>query len=293
MDKSRNVRFDLLVPHFFESDEDNAMHEKHLDMAPLLAEISKMSHREKTYDIGGDKFQIYRCINDTVNSCWEIQLLRLRDKDLPAVSTEDGEYQNITIRDDQFVAESSTILYDTTNYELYMQRNMHCITPNALARYIDMFMPNGSFVQMVPQITKDGIERMKSRSAYRMLSYTVGDMLGEDVNDADGFLLSTLKSLTDYFRGDQIRIEIGFGRKRGYLNRGNAYAAAEVALSDPRTKALKVRVGDAEDYEENCIDLLHERVSFFANLLYSRQNPVTHERLYAECLRQFIAKKLN
>ena len=76
---------------------------------------------------------------------------------------------------------------------------------------------------------------------------------------------------------------MGHKRKKN-LNPGPTADIIRQAYYDNSTTFLQARIADSSDTKIETIDLLKDRESVVIFLDYSRDKPITHDRLFAECM---------
>ena len=87
-------------------------------------------------------------------------------------------------------------------------------------------------------------------------------------------------------------MELGFGRQRtGRLDSPETTKLIQEAYDYRGTTGLKVSTAQDEDTAFETINLLDDRDKFIIPVEYSRNNPITHERLYRMCLAEFKIKQ--
>lgn len=288
--KRKNIQFDHFRPYYSYVDKNNVPQDKLFDLAPLLSEVSTKTSSETKKTVSGDIHMFHVCKYDKELHVWEIQLLHLREKMLPGIADDDGAFQLIQLEDNQYPAESTTILYDEKNFTLYMQRNVYGTTIRALEQYIQLLLPEGHLVLLKPILCGSRIKKMSESSLYRKLILVADreQLVDDDVNTSLGGILSQFGK----YQGKIVRAELGFGRQRaGRLDSIATTKLIREAYDYPGTSSLKVTTAQDEDTAFEIINLLDDRDKFLIPVEYSRNNPITHERLYRMCLAEYKVKQ--
>ena len=137
--KNKTFQFDFLQFFYYVENESGSMEERLLDFEPLFKEISQNDLKKTIRNIDNEEHRFQVCTLDDTCGFWEVQLLRQREEIIPGISYEDGSYELITLPEGQYLAESSTILYDRKTSLLLFQRNRYGYSINALLNYIRTF----------------------------------------------------------------------------------------------------------------------------------------------------------
>lgn len=285
----KNIRFDHFKPHYSYVDKDGVIHDKVFDLHHLLTEVAKHPFSESKKKVAGDTHMFHVCKYDEDLRVWEIQLLHLREKILPGIADDDGAFELIKLEDNQYPAESTTLLYDKENCVLYMQRNIYGTSIKALEQFIQLLLPEGNHVVMAPIISGSRITKIAESNLYRKV-ILVADR--DHLTDADRekSLAKILNQFGNY-QGKIVKIELGFGHKRGRLNALETTKLIREAYSYTGTNMLKVTTAADEDVAFETINLLDDRDHFLVPVEFSRSNPITHDRLYRICLGEYKEKQ--
>lgn len=282
--ENKKVRFDQLKPYFF----DKTDAEEYLyDLGHLLRLLSANPHQNSIRRVFGDIHLFHICKYDEVQQVWEIQVLRLREKILPGIADTDGAYDLIQLEDGKYPAESTTILYDERSHILFFQRNHYGVSIRAMELYLQELSPENTLILLKPIKRGNRISRVKPSCTFRRI-LLIADTQGIQQEDASigATLYSTLKSFRK-FQGAIVKLELGFGHKNGFLRSDAANELLHEAYDFNGIQKLQVRLSDAEDTTFETIDLLDDRAGYDFELDYTRENPITHIRLYYQCMEEF------
>ena len=279
----KTVQFDQFKPYYIEVDQSSSEQEYLYEFSKLLQHISSHPLSCTNRKILGDTYMFHVCQYDEREEVWEMQILHLREKILPGIADDGGSYELIQLEDNQYPAESTTIIYDPKNYTIYMQRNIYGISIKTTEMYIQMLSPIGTQVLLKPISNGNNIRKVTDDKKYRKI-ILVADSAMEQDGQRQESLSQIIRAAREY-QGRIVKVEIGFGRQRtGYLNAKKAAQLVREAYSYNGTLNLAVRVAENEDTQVETIDLLDDRECFRINIEYSRANPITHSRLYRMCL---------
>ena len=216
-----------------------------------------------------------------------MQILHLREKILPGIADGDGAYELIQLADNQFPAESTTVLYDESDCTLYMQRNLYGTSIKALEEFLQLLSPEGVLVLLKPILSGTRIGRITANALYRkfILVADSEQLTDEQATQSLGQIINNFRR----YQGRIVKVELGFGHQRhGLLNANEVSPLVHEAYQFPGTRSLCVRASDNEDTPFETINLMDDRARYEIKVEYSRNNPITHERLYRMCLGEYM-----
>ena len=277
--QKKTVKFDQLKPWYLKEGENQ---ESLYNLGALLRLVTKTPLIGTSKRIYGDVYRFHICNYDEKLKIWEIQILHLREKLLPGIADSEGAYELIQLEDGQYPAESTTFLFDETHSTLYMQRNIFGISIKNMEQYIQQLSPKGISVLLKPVRAGNRISKIVPSSLYRKV-ILVADIEQFDEKDKNKTLYKTLNSFGRY-QGRIVKVDLGFGHERtGLLNATATTDLIKEAYGFSGTQVLKVRQSDPDDVLFETLDLLDDCANYKLDIEYSRDNPITHGRLYYLC----------
>lgn len=287
----KSISFDHLQPKYttFRDDEGNATVRTY-QLDTLFKNIANLAFLTQTRkQINGDYYIFHVCQYDSALNIWELQILHLRDKMLPGIADDFGNYELIELDDHQYPAESTTLLYDPNETILYMQRNRYGISIRNLEAYLSELSPEGTHVLFSIKTFDRNTNKITPLAQYRKIILTASVENLDEV-DTNSSLRKLLQNIQDA-GGNTLSITIGCGRSRmGRLNPDKSASIIKDAFCYSGTTKLKVSISNAtdeeldlDDLEFETIDLLNTVCRYIVPITYSRDNRITHERLYAAC----------
>lgn len=284
--QKKTVQFDHFRPYYLTTDENGVSHEHVYNLNALLRYVISCPYSETKKRILGDTHMFHTCRYDEDLHVWELQILHLREKILPGIADDNGAYELIQLADNQYPAESTTILYDEVRCTLYLQRNIYGTSIKALEEFLQLISPEGTLLLLKPILSGTRIGRITTNNLYRKL-VLVADSEQLDDDQARQPLGQIINSFRRY-QGRFVRFELGFGRQRhGLLNAHEISNLVHEAYSFPGTHNLRVHIAENEDTPFETINLMDDRASYKFKVEYSRNNPITHERLFRMCLAEY------
>ena len=280
--QKKTVQFDHFHPYYLAQDENGASREHLYDLRALLEHVMSHPFSETKKKILGDTHMFHKCRRDDQLNVWELQILHLREKILPGIADGDGAYELIQLADNQFPAESTTVLYDESDCTLYMQRNLYGTSIKALEEFLQLLSPEGVLVLLKPILG-----RITAYALYRkfILVADSEQLTDEQATQSLGQIINNFRR----YQGRIVKVELGFGHQRhGLLNANEGSPLVHAAYQFPGTRSLCVRASDNEDTPFETINLMDDRARYEIKVEYSRNNPITHERLYRMCLGEYM-----
>lgn len=278
---TKTIQFDKFRPYFLEVDAQGVRTENILDLSSLLREIAGPEFHPAVQVILGDIYRFHKCSYDAALGIWELQILHLREKILPGMAGRESGYDIISLPDGKYAAESSTLLYDPTDSVLYMQRNVFCMSPKKLEMYLSLILPQNTRVALKVIQARNQIQSITAQKRYRKIVLVANAKETRGL-EAGSSLLRLLNTHAQY-GGHVAHIEISMGRKKGILNSEATAELIQEAYEAASTQQLKVCMADPDDVDFSTVDLLEDRDSYKVTLEYSRDNPITHQRLWEGC----------
>ncbi len=280
--KTKVVEIDLFRPYFLQKGSDGVLKECIYDLSALFKHITKSPLTETKMRIYGDNHMFHVCKYNERKKLWEIQILHLREQLLPGIADEVGGYELIQLGDNEYPAESTTVIFAEDTNILYLQRNVYGTSIRALTDLLQSISPNGVWVNLKPIMCSSKIDIIQKSKLYRKVAIAVDSeqIMEEEKETALGKIIS---SFSDY-QGKIVKFELGFGKKRKkYLNRDDTIQLLKEAYQFPGTEKLIATVSNSEDAKFEKVDLLDDREKILLSLSYSREEPITHERIFDEC----------
>lgn len=285
--QKKPVQFDLFQAYYLKKDDDGQQQECLYNLTALLQHVAEHPFGDTKKKIFGDTQMFHICRKNEKVSVWELQLLHLREKMLPGIADGDGTYELIKLEDNQYPAESTTMLYDEQQCILYMQRNIYGTSIKAFEQLLEQISPDGTLVLLKPVLTGNRIGKISVDKLFRKVILAV-----DSEQLVDGAEYQSLRNIIKNFKqyqGRIVKIDLGFGRqKKRLLNAGETSNLIREAYGFSGTQNLRVSLAENEDTAFETINLLDDRASYKIEVDYSRSNPITHERLFRMCLGKYM-----
>lgn len=288
--KPKKVQFDLLKPHFLTEEKGKSV-EKPYDLSGMLRFIASQPLKATKHRLYGDNHLFHKCKYHEESKIWELQILHLREQILPGIADDNtGEYELIELEDNEYPAESTTLIYDEKTSIIYMQRNIHGTRPRLVEGLLEKISPKGTLVYLKPIEKQTAMSRVKKANQIRSVILTVDseELLDEEKNSSLGKTISTFSA----YEGNMVTVSMGFGRRKNrYLNKENTLKLLREAYDTSATEKLEVSIRENSDSYIESIDLLDDKIKYIISMRYSRENPITHERLFESCMKEVNKRK--
>lgn len=275
------IYFDKYVPYTLTKDEEGNRHESQLSLNTLFSHIKENQLGNSFRDIYGAKYRFHVCEYHEEDKVWELQILHLRDSVLPGIADESDEFNLIELPEGRYPAESCTALYSIKNNMIYLQRNVACISSKRLTRYLHSLLPEQTKMLLKPVIKGNRFSKVSEQAVYKKVILTCyNDPHRQDDASSLGEILKTVGK----YNAPTVHVEIGLGRKRGgKLNAAETTKLLREAYEDEDIQMLKVHLAPRQDEDFELVDLLEDRDCYILNIEFSRENPISHARLYSYC----------
>jgi hypothetical protein len=290
--ETKTVFFDYFEVWCHELGTDgDSLTERKFDLTTVLQSASEMTPRQTMRKFRGEKARVQQA--KLANGLWEIQLLRLREKSLPGVAKDDGDFQIIKLEDGEYIGESNSLLYDKENFALVMQRNYNGFTPSGVEDYLSsVISPESSIRRIIlkPIIADSRLGIISRDKIFRTLEIGVATGAGKKLESPS---LNSMLSNFLKFEGAtyKVRISVGRAKRDTSLSPGLTVDTVKELYGDSSVTDLKIWLKDNEDIRAEKVDLLDDRRQDFVALLADRENPITHDRVYLELERIYSKRK--
>lgn len=289
--KPKKIAFDYFRVMSCRKNENGEPIETLLDLTALFTRAQEINYKDRTYPYKDDKARIQHIrFHNDVNA-WEIQLLRLRETSLPGLADEDGGFEIIQLEDGKYVGESTSLLYDSSNCVLVMQRNVNGLPPSGIEEYLNKCTNNTQHVTLRPIVPGNVIEKITREKIYRKL------VIGIDAGDIDTItgpasLNTILRNFLNY-QGVSYKFEVTMGnvKKDRTIAPGLVVDTINELYGNIDANALKVDYRDTYDSQLEKVDLLNDRRRDFVEVNVSRDNPLKHEDIYQFMKIKYLGRK--
>lgn len=296
--KRKTIYFDYLrvFEQKFEA-KANRVIEAFANLDEVLEKIKDKKAVERTYVLGNDIIRIQSL--NKIDNKWEILLLRLREEIFPGIADNEGNYEIKFLEDGKYYCEATTLLYDIKKSILVFQRNRYGIQFSGLEIIFNEINSNAenSRILLKPIIKNNKISILNKDYTYTTLQIAVENLAkysAEEVSKMKNTSIIGNMAAFRKYKSDVIELSLGYGRtkkKEDKLDSELVIDTVNDLHGNIYVKKLKVAVKFNEDTRVETIDLLDDRINDHILLEYSKENPITHERIIS-ALRVLYPKKI-
>ena len=285
---SKLIYFDKYIPYTLDTDADGTQHERRLDLDDLFRYLSEEPQKRSLKEILGEKYRLHVCTYHENDALWEIQVLHLRDSILPGIADEEREFELLTLPDGKYPAESCTMIYIPRSTTVFFQRNALCMSSKRLGYYIQSMLPEGTKMLLKPVLSGSRIDMINNYASYKKV--VLAASVGREEREEPTTRLKSLLSAYREYGSPLVQIEIGTGRKRNSrLKPDEISDLVREAYADNDVQKLKVNMAKDAHSEFGWVDLLEDRDGITVKMEYSKDDPITHDRLFSACSEKYRA----
>lgn len=290
----KEIQFDYYEVHAYELDkENNVGRDTKLDIAPIFENLLLIETVKRTQDYKNDKIR-FQVVYKKDDKIWEIQILRLRESLLPGIADNEGNYQIITLEDGQYVGESTTILYDSENCVICMQRNNRAILPSVLEYLLRaIYTGENELITLKPIVKPTNLSVINDNTLFRKITIGIATdevMLNEKHETPIGKIINNMQE----YECGYITLELGFNgvlKKNTSMASGLSFNTIKELLEDNKVNKLKIDYKSAEDSFVEHADLIENKTCDILSFNYERNNDITHEILFKKIYERYLERK--
>lgn len=284
---SKLVYFDEYKPFTLTTGADGTQHEHPLDLDDLFKQLSEEPQKRGLKELFGEKYRLHVCRYHENDALWEIQVLHLRDSILPGIADEEREFELLTLPDGKYPAESCTMVYIPQSTTIFFQRNTLCMSIRRLGYYLQSMLPEGTKMVLKPVISGNKIDMINNYASYKkvVLLATVGRG-----NEEPTSRLTRLLNAYKGYGAPYVQIEISTGRKRNSrLKAAEISELVREAYTDNDVQKLRVNMAKDAHSEFGWVDLMEDRDGITVKMEYSKDDPISHDRLFEAWIERYRA----
>lgn len=295
MGRNKTIYFDYVKTYIQRYEkEGNKVIEQIADLSSLFERISKLDSIDRTYNMGNDKIRIQEL--KKVDDSWEILILKLRDEVMPGIADDDGNYTIEILEDGKYYCEATTMLYDPEKSILIIQKNRYGLQPSNVEFLLNKLTVDDNItIILKPIINKNKIQLLNKEQVYRSLEIGIVNNEPEEIFEEATGIMGVLKNFQKY-KGNNVSIRIGYNKrfkKDECLDSNMVIDTINELYGNIHVNKLKTSIKFSDDTKVETIDLLDDRIYDYENLEYSKENPITHERLIIVLKQLYKNKKSN
>lgn len=194
--------------------------------------------------------------------------------------------------DDEFVGEDVTCLYSPAEHVIAIQRNFYSVSSGKIYDYFGqigkrLFDEDTTYI-FEPML--DSSQRDFKYAVIRSLDFSCVDLNNDNLED-------TIKNTGNYFGAKNMVCHLSIeSHNRGALSlkKDKIVSLVKNALRHNNMSTLKAKVRKDPDSPVEEIDFLEQRIESSFRLRYSKQQPITHIRIWHEMVKKYpdVLKKI-
>ena len=269
----KQVRFDFYQVYVHQSNK-RYKDDKLFDLDDIWEIINEISElKDKSIDYNGD---IVRCDNIYVNNpdknpLTVFHFTKLRSDNVPATtSLQLPKLSEVNLKDDEYIAEDVSGLYDHTNHVIMLQKNIFSLSMQAIANYLTYFWQKSDLnredqiIEFRPVMRKDAFKQAKKAKNIKKLIVKTAN-LGKDKMFPKNLLSSSLNNIIsamEQYGGSVVEVKITPRRsKDSFLDKDKVQETIKEIEENPKlfTKAVIVD----KDQQQDTIELLAGKIHIY------------------------------
>lgn len=149
-----------------------------------------------------------------------LHFTKLRKNEVPGVArVQYPELTDVTLDEDEFIAEDVSCLFDSENCVLMLQKNVYSLSLSAVESYLNYFWNKDRYkgteenIELRPIFEKDVFKKSKSKNKYKAISFKTANAASINCMSFIGGTLGELVDSIKYIGGISIEVKVSAGRK--------------------------------------------------------------------------------
>lgn len=212
---------------------------------------------------------------------WKLCFVKIRDEALPGKITTTGIYTELPLESDEYIGEDMTIIYSPKKHFIGVQRNFFSVSANKVESYFNRIQLKIGREQCLFRFTPLVCDKEIPDGVFiRGCEISCIDLSGEGIKD--------VVRNDDIFGAGRVTIKFSVGSRKkdatlksGIINFLQRFRGREDITS------LKVNYKEGEDSPITAIDFLDNKIEDKISIVYNKQSPINHERIYSSMLTVF------
>lgn len=273
--------------------------EKYFNLSDFLNKLTEIDVVQRnTKNKNGEiiRFQVVKekeCVKITNTDgskykYWELEILKERNSSVPGVATKSGEYNPIDIAEGDLLSEDISVLYDPQTYVMAVLRKREGLSPGGIATALTNIL-SGSDVELRPLVSKQALEQFTDDMIYRSIEVSMIN----DLSPSEGKSLLGVLDDSNELKAQTINLILSVG-KTGSRNQSMSFDAimtkVKSLVSSPNVTKLKLSAKPSKDKKAETYDMLKEREHDVYYMEFSKENPITHERVFSVIEENYFKK---
>ena len=216
------------------------------------------------------------------NGFWKLNFIKVRDEAMPGKINSDGVFTEIPLEENEYIGEDMTMLYSPEKKVIAVQRNYYSVSASKIEDYFNQMLIQYQIDDLTFKFEPiiDTSEHQMDNAIIRSISVSCLDLSGDGIKAA--------VRNNDIFGAGRISITYGVGtqKKKASLDK-EILNWFRYFVGDNRFTKLQVGYKEDENSPVSVIDYINNKIEDCISIRYSKQNPITHEKLYLGILPKF------
>jgi hypothetical protein len=258
--------------------EDNGELDVLLERLKDIGVMDRRKPRDEQYD------EIRLQTLEKKHNYWKIQFARVREGVIPNKVDNAGDFSEIELDDDEYVAEDVTCLYSFSDHVMAIQRNFFSVSSPKISEYFT-YIANNIFHEdktFTFDIIKDSQQKDLHDVLIRSIEFRCIDLTNGNVSEV----------ITGAaFGASAVTCCLNVGSKR----KGELSLAREAVLhfvhkyiGNNQVTLLRGKIKETPNSPIEPIDFLQDRIETSFIIRYSKESPITHERIFASMQGKYL-----
>lgn len=244
------------------------------NLVNLLQKLEKDKKIKENVEFNRTLARVERFSYDEVSDTWGIQLMKLRDTNIPSKVKEKEEAKVIELEPDEYIGEDVTILYEKCSSIALIQSNRFSLGVSKIEEFITHLNDDVNIqITFLPVREEFNNKRFK-RSNFKNIDISFANLNGWEMEVNKPQALSEIINPMKRLGGYVGHVTIGLGHvKEDSLNKVQTYdIISEIRSNKKFIRSAKVKVRDDDDTDVEIVDLFEDiRHEFIEFLLESRK----------------------
>lgn len=283
--KTRNIPFDYFVVACRDKDSDPNVPDEPFDLNFWIEVVESQGKEDLTKMHYDDRATLESLRPNILEGYWFFCFARLRNTNIPKISSIDKVAREIDLEDDEFIAEDVNAIYDQKHGIFMLQRNRNSLGARGIEQYINTVWDNrrNKIVYLRPIQPKDTFKRATKKGLnYRKFNVRFADVSTNTTSlNTNKSFKKIIQGLTSY-NGVNIEVIISMGRSKEGLNNETIVETLYDLAGDLNSiSKIGVSVKDGDEPIE-ILDLLADKITDYIPIFYETRKTLSSE--YAERL---------
>lgn len=271
---TRSIKFEYYRVVYRKATDPATLPDRPFDLRRWIVKAHKLSLTKRTMDYYQERARLEHYSQD--GDFTFLHFMRLRDTNLPSLAKEAGKAELIQLKDDEYLGEDVSALFDALQKVLVLQRNRNSLSVSGIENYLNLvWAEKGETIYLRPILLLNPGLRARRAFAYRKIRIRFAD-LDQRIFEGKSGLRSIVAGIGEY-KAVGAEITITLGRTAGSLHPQTVINTIDdvYANKDMITKAELVKKTD--DTSVEYIDLFDDKMHTYATVTVDRKRTISHD----------------